>query len=539
MPATDVALVRPPYRLTDFDEVTQEALGLGMVAASMRAAGLDVVLIDAELEELGVDDVLFRLADLQPAVVGMTVIGRGSLASALDVAKGVKRWAAPDAHVTLGGMLASFAAAEILNIAPAVDSVVMFEGEVGGTALAHAVIGRRSWRDTPGLAFRDGETMRVNPHAAATALDDLPWAARDLLPLALESGHACSMLSSRGCVGSCTFCSAHSFNRASGRRGWTGRQAMSLVDELESLRDQYGLREVVFVDDDFIGDAEGGRSRALAVAEQLRSRDLDLWFQIETRPDLVEQDLFEMLHAAGLRSVFMGIESVSPRAQAVFGKRLSRRRVERALAICADLDLVVHTGYIMFSPYGDLDEIEASFAFLRRAGQANPYSLTNALHAAPGTALLPRLQSDGMVRGDPVLGFSVGFRDDAVARLHTMALLAVRALFPSWYRLVRLRAATLTELHGSPSAAASHRRSAVDRAIEAIDDIAGVVFEQALQCVRAGESDVVCRALELREGALTAAARVEAAVAVTRNRDRPVADAAAGPSRVEEVGRVS
>jgi hypothetical protein len=358
------------------------------------------------------------------------------------------------------------------------------------------------------------------------------------VPLVLEKGMACSVLSSRGCVGRCTFCSAHAFTRGSGRRGWTGRSVASLVDELESLSRRFDLGEVVFVDDDFIGDAREGRRRAMDFASELQRRGLDLWFGIETRPDLVERSLLEALRAAGLRSLFMGIEAIAPRAQAVFGKRLSALDTERALAITAELDIVVHAGYIMFDPYTDLDEIAASLAFLRGVGQANPYSLTNALHVAPGTALLPKLQRDGMVRGDPISGFSARFRDEAVARLHTMVLLCVRAVFPSWYRLVRLRAAAMTELHHSPSAAARRRRDAADRAIAAANDLVCGVFEQALEYVRLGEPDIVGCALELREASLLTAARIEAAAATMEDSGRLPGGRVADPGRAWEVDRV-
>lgn len=515
MPAVDAVLVRPPYRQSEYDEVTQEPLGLGMIAAALRAAGMAVAVVDAEIEGMQVDDVLAMIADLEPALVGMTVVGRGSLAGALDVTAGVKRWAAPAAHVTLGGMFASFAAAEILQMAPAVDSVVLFEGETAGAALARAVSRGAPWRDIPGIAFRDDGVVRVNEHSVAPPLDDLPWAARDVLPLVLEQGKACSLLSSRGCLGHCTFCSAHAFNRASGRCAWMGRSVAPLVDELASLHERFALRELVFVDDDFVGNDGEGRRRAFAFAAELERRGLDFWFEIETRPDLIERVLLETLRAAGLRSLFIGIESVVPRAQEFFGKPLSAADIERALALPADLGLVVHAGYIMFHPYSDLDEIATSFAFLRGVGQATPHSLTNTLHVAPGAALLPRLRRDGTACGAPVLGFTLRFGDEAVARLHTMVLLSVRAVFPCWYRLVQRRAAALTALRDAPGAAARRRRDAVERALVAVEAIACRTFAEALELARAGEPDVVARGLELRGRAAGAAAQVEAALLAT------------------------
>jgi anaerobic magnesium-protoporphyrin IX monomethyl ester cyclase len=505
----DVVLVRPPYRQSEFDEISQEALGLGMVARSMRDAGLDVTIIDAEMTDLEADDVLITLAGLRPVLVGMTVISQGSLAGALDIAAGVKRWAAPDAHVTLGGIFASFAAAEILQTAPDIDSIVLFEGEIAGSRLAQSLVHESDWRGTPGIALRDGGTVRVNAHPAPVALDDLPPAARDCLPAILEKGRACSVLSSRGCGGRCAFCSSQVAVRASGRSRWTARSVPGLVDELASLHDGFGLREVVFVDDDFIGDRDGGRTRALSFAREMERRGLDLWFAVETRPDLIDRGLFETLHQAGLQSVFMGIESIAPRAQALFRKPLLRSDIERALEVCDELGIVVHAGYIMFHPYSDLDELASSHAFLRAAGQANPHSLTNSLHVAPGTALLPELQTAGLASGDPILGYTCGFADEKVARLHALAVVCVRPLFPNWYRLLRHRARSLTRLRDSGTAADRQSRARGECAVRAIEEVASAAFEQALGCVREGGPDLIGRGIEIRERALAAAEEIE------------------------------
>ena len=526
----DVILVRPPYRATDFDQLTQEPLGLCSLAAAMRAAGFGVELVDAELERLEADDVLARVASRDPALVGITVMGHGALPGALDVAAGVKAWAAPEAHVTMGGVLPTFSAGEILGVAPAVDTVVRFEGEVAGPALARAVVGGEKWDAVPGVVARGADgRAHANPPLAPAPLDGLPWPVRDLLPAARNLGRACCVSSSRGCGGGCTFCTVRAFSRGSGRPGWTGRRPRDVADELAWLQVEHGVRDVVFIDDDLIGDRSAGRRRAHDLAGAIVDRGLDLWFEIETRPDNCEPDVVAALRAAGLRSVFVGVESIVPRVQRLLGKPFRIGVVDDALATFADLGVIVRLGYIMFTPWSTLDEVETSFTFLRSVGQATPHSLVNRLHPCPGAPLLQRLAADGVLSGDPIGGYRTTFHDDAVARLYLVAEIAVRSLFPHWYLLLQRRARLLTREHDDPSLDRVAEIGAAERDLERQQELACGVFAQGLEFARrGGDDDVVRFSREIRDAALAEVARATPQPPADSRRHEVAATAPAG-----------
>ena len=68
-----VALVQPPPR-SEFDRHWARFPGLGIayVASSLRAAGHEVELLDGKLDHLSVDEIVERIRDRPPDLVGLT-----------------------------------------------------------------------------------------------------------------------------------------------------------------------------------------------------------------------------------------------------------------------------------------------------------------------------------------------------------------------------------------------------------------------------------------------------------------------------------
>ena len=74
-------------------------------------------------------------------------------------------------HISLGGHHAAFNAEEILADWPAVDSIVLGEGEEPLADLTRDVLAGRDWRGIPSLAFRVPGGVTRNP--CRPLIDDL------------------------------------------------------------------------------------------------------------------------------------------------------------------------------------------------------------------------------------------------------------------------------------------------------------------------------------------------------------------------------
>jgi hypothetical protein len=244
------------------------------------------------------------------------------------------------------------------------------------------------------------------------------------------------------------------------------------VDEIQNLVDHFHIGEVGFLDDDFIGTKTEGRRRAAAIADLLLERRLDIIYNIECRPDMVERELFARLKESGLRSVFIGIEGVTPAAIQAFHKGINRDLADRALQILRDLDLDADVGFILYYPDATLEEVWEGYEFLKRHGQCDVHTALNRLFVVPGAPILEQLRQEGRLRevgADAALGvYEYDYADRRVGVLLAILRVAVLPLFTTWYNALkafrRLRADRKfradAEAAGAPPAPSSWPRRA-------------------------------------------------------------------------------
>lgn len=436
-------LIRPAYRTSGYDEGTQECLGLGYVGGVLRRSGHRVTVVDAELEQLGEPETIARAAESDPRLVGLSVMSEDAFDSVMRLVPALRE-VAPGAHLTIGGNLPSFDPEWIFRICPDIDSVVRFEGERPIVALAERLESELEWRDLPGLCSLGTGGMRCNPAAPAIDdLDGLPFPIRDTLPIALRGGMMPPVSSSRGCHAKCTFCAVHRFN-LDPARPWRFRSPANVVDEIDRLVSDYAVAQINFVDDDFIGNARVGQPRARAIAAELMRRRLRVGFSVQCRAEWIDRDTFRPLKDAGLQMVFFGIEAVDGSTQQRFRKAQTSQLVLRTLRLLEELDIYTHVGFIMFTPWTTLEDIQASLDFLHEIGHLNIHTATNFLQLSPGTPILAPLMDDGIAYREPHGGYAYRFADPRVAAVKAIFDRALWPLFPHWYESLMARWSVLS-----------------------------------------------------------------------------------------------
>ena len=134
-------------------------------------------------------------------------------------------------------------------------------------------------------------------------------------------GGGIPLLASRGCPEFCTYCPHRILAKH------RARSVSNIADELAQLCDMFRRPYVIFRDPLFTDD----RWRALALADEIHARNLDLRFEIETRLDRLDTTLLDALHAAGLRAMSFGVESVSPEILKKVGRRPIPEEQQRAV----------------------------------------------------------------------------------------------------------------------------------------------------------------------------------------------------------------
>jgi radical SAM superfamily enzyme YgiQ (UPF0313 family) len=176
---------------------------------------------------------------------------------------------------------------------------------------------------------------------------DVPGAGR-------PAGGGFSVLASRGCPEFCTYCPHRIL------AGYRTRSVENIADELAYLCDSYPRPYVIFRDPLFSED----RERSLAIADAIERRGLDLRFECETRLDRLDPDLLNRLHAAGMRAMSFGVESVSADTLKKVGRRPIPQEQQRLVVNhCRSLGIVTAGFFVLGFPHDTWDSIAATIEY--------------------------------------------------------------------------------------------------------------------------------------------------------------------------------
>jgi len=349
-----VLLIRPNSSIT----AVTFPLGLGYVAAAARAAGHQVSLLDARRLRIDGREAARRALAFAPEAVGITGIhpekaGVTELAAAL-------RAVAPDLPLVLGGPLVSTSGADLVR-QRVVDGAIAGEGERAFVDWLSARQGDRDWSRVPSLTWRSGDEARANePGPFLTDLDAITPAwdlidpprywktfGRSTLNMLSRSRRNAAIFTSRGCPFGCLYC-----HNMFGRK-FRPRSPASVLAEVEMLRQKFGVEEIELVDDCFNLDLARAKEIARGLA-RLRPR-LHLSFSNGLRADRMDEELIDLLKAAGTYRINYAVESGSERIQKLAHKNLDLEKTRAIIAYTAGRGIFT-LGYFMLGFPGETEE---------------------------------------------------------------------------------------------------------------------------------------------------------------------------------------
>ena len=286
-------------------------LGMMSVAAWLERGGIDVEIIDCYATPLTQEELVGEVIRRSPDAVGFSCTTSSFLEGA-RIAGAIKERNSRIVTV-FGGAHACTIGAPLLNSFPAIDYLVIGEGEETMLALAQA--GFTGGALIPGVAFRDetgAGTLSLHRELIRN-LDDLPFPAYHLLPgfprrykLPLFSSPTfpnTSIISSRGCPYQCSYCDRSVFSQ-----GFRFNSPEYIVEHLAMLSRDYGIRHVFFYDDLFTFD----RRRVAAFCELKEKKGLKMTYNCIARLEHVDAELIGLLKRSGCWQVNFGIESGDP-----------------------------------------------------------------------------------------------------------------------------------------------------------------------------------------------------------------------------------
>jgi radical SAM superfamily enzyme YgiQ (UPF0313 family) len=232
------------------------------------------------------------------------------------------------------------------------------------------------------LDFRAGKAERVYTSAAGRTLERVPAIRRDLIRRASYLVPN-SIVVTRGCPQHCDFCYKDAFFQ--GGRSFCTQRVDDALAEIERLPG----RHLYFLDDHLLGD------RRFAEALFAGMKGMRRLFQgAATVDSVLRGDLIERAAEAGLRSLFVGFETLAPENLRRSNKRQNLGRDYKAVADRLHSLGIMINGSFVFGMDDDGEDV-----FRRTVDWAIEHGITTAtFHIQtpyPGTQLHARMVREG------------------------------------------------------------------------------------------------------------------------------------------------
>jgi radical SAM superfamily enzyme YgiQ (UPF0313 family) len=389
-------------------------LGLAYIAAVLEAENNVVRIIDIDAEALTNENLCKIVECEKPDMVGITAT-TPVIYSAFKIAELVKKNSS--SLTVVGGMHATLMPEECVAN-EFVDFAVFGEGEKTILELLECIKSNGDYSKIKGLAYkRGGEIVRNEPREPIQDLDSIPFPARHLFknqkytyPDALRFP-AFPIITSRGCPGNCTFCTAKFMH---GKR-FRNRSAENILEEVDLLIREYGAREIHIWDDNFITN----RKRVFEFRDGIIKRGMKVLFSFPNgvRADFINREILQALKDMGTYSIAIGVESGNQRILDSIQKGIKLEQIENAFKLAKELKLETWGFFLLGLPEEDSKTMEETIDF---AIKLDPdIAKFHILKPFPKSIVYEQLKSKGLIIDENYIHY--GIHTKPVHRLPTVS----------------------------------------------------------------------------------------------------------------------
>ncbi len=370
-----VLFVAPPYKCWGVQVIgTWPPLQLAYAAGAAIDAGHEARIFDAMNKGIKFEGIRSEIQSFAPDIV-MTLdylpvsgaISTATVPAALKVLA-IAKEVDPSIATVIGGPHPTFMYEDILAGYPAVDFVI--RGEIEETiSELFTSIDSADLSTVAGIAYRsDGKTTTtsIRPHIAdldslRPAWHLLDW--DDYRYNVYPWGRMASILTTRGCMMACSFCSHKMF----WRDDWRARDPEKVVDEIRLLVDEYAVEFITLIDPYPTYD----RQRWERQLDLIIEADIGVHLLMETRvEDIIrDEDILHKYKAAKIIHMYLGAESSSDEMLASLNKGTNVEMNKKAIDLLREHDIMTETSFMIGFPTETWESIDST---INEAIRLNP-----------------------------------------------------------------------------------------------------------------------------------------------------------------------
>lgn len=330
-------------------------LGLGYLAAYARIYhdDLEFQFLDTRTATKRETNTFFKTSfDL----IGITVLSPVYY-EVIDIYSRIKKGNI-NTPVCLGGPYVTTIMEAIFKETPA-EYAIYGEGEITFSEFLFYLKGKGKIEDIDGIMFKDDDGVVVvnQPREQIHNLDSLPFPAYDLFKMDRYPLHR--IVTSRGCPYSCVFCNATFI----WSEKWRKRSAVSLVEEINYLVENFGKKILIFADNSFNIDL----SRVEEFCELLIKSKVKILWSTSVRADIITQAIANKMKKAGCYNVAIGIESANNELLSKMNKQTTIEQITEGVRIFKNAGIEVLGQFVIGSPGETLETVKESIEYAKKS----------------------------------------------------------------------------------------------------------------------------------------------------------------------------
>jgi radical SAM superfamily enzyme YgiQ (UPF0313 family) len=214
----------------------------------------------------------------------------------------------------------------------------------------------------------------IDCNAEIDNLDNLPFPDFDIFNFDFYKTKKClPLLSSRGCINRCAFCSEKNLYRKKYRQ----HSAEYIVDMIAYYKKKYNISWFVFQDSLINADLK----RLKKICSMILEKNLEIKWeaQVYIRKDM-NTDLLSLMKKSGCYNMFIGLESGSDKILSLMNKGYNSETAALFFRKCSDAEIFFETSLIFGFPGETEKTVEETFNFfknnskyIKKIAQINPY----------------------------------------------------------------------------------------------------------------------------------------------------------------------
>ncbi|MFC1928502.1 B12-binding domain-containing radical SAM protein [Chloroflexota bacterium] len=371
----DLILVNPGSRAQVYGKLGSSLAGIepplwaGLIAAFVRRHSHSVKIIDAEAENWSPEYTAEKIAEYDPLLAGIIVLGSNPSASSTpkmtaagEVAAALKK-KAPQVKILFGGLHPSALPEQTLREEKA-DFVCQGEGFHTVLQLLDVLKAEKAPASYQihGLWYCQNGGVIANTPAPLVNPDELPMAAWDLLPMDKYRAHNwhcfdhidqrqpyAVIYTSLGCPFNCSYCNIHAlYNDKPGIRF---RSPEKVVEDIDFLVKNYKVRNIKFIDELFAIRED----RVTHICDLIVKGNYNLNIWAYARVDTVSEGMMKKMKQAGINWVAYGFESASMKVRQGVTKKFEQDTIAKAVEMTRAAGIYIIGNFIFGLPDDDLE----------------------------------------------------------------------------------------------------------------------------------------------------------------------------------------